>query len=71
MYDMDIEEYMNNDCLVARVGVGTVTVTSQGARWRFKSPAPRLFTQQFIPEQLKNTKARRNWHLCGEFTGHR
>ena len=69
MYDMDIEEYMNNDWLVARVGVGTVTVTSQGARWRLKSPAPRLLTQPFIQAQIKeNIKAPRNWHLCGEFT---
>ena len=41
-------------------------------RWRLKSPASRLFTQQVIQAQLKeNIKAPRQWPLCGEFTGDR
>ena len=47
-----------------------ITVTSLWARWRLKSPASRLFTQPFNQVQIKeNTKARRHWPLCGEFTG--
>ena len=47
-----------------------ITVTSQWARWRLKSPASRLFTQSFIQTQIKeNTKAPRHWPLWGEFTG--
>ena len=50
----------------------SVTMTSQWARWRLKSPAPRLFTQPFIQAQIKdNIKAPRHWPLCGEFTGDR
>ena len=42
------------------------------ARWRFKSPASQLFTQQFIQEQIKESiKAPRHWPLCGEFTDDR
>ena len=49
-----------------------ITVTSQWARWRLKSPPSRLFTQPFIQAQIKeNIKARRHWPLCGEFTGDR
>ena len=37
------------------------------ARWRLKSPAPRLFTQAFIQTQFKeNIKAPRHWPLWGE-----
>ena len=37
---------------------------------RLKSPASRLFTQPFIQAEIKeNSKALRNWLLCGEFTG--
>ena len=47
-----------------------ITVTSQWARWRLKSPASRLFTQPFIHARIKeNIKAPRHWTLCGEFTG--
>ena len=47
-----------------------ITMTSQWPRWRLKSPASRLFTQQFIQTQIKgNIKAPRHWPLCGEFTG--
>ena len=47
-----------------------ITLTSQWPRWRLKSPASRLFTQPFIPTQIKeNIKAPRHWPLCGEFTG--
>ena len=50
----------------------TITVTSQWARWRLKSPASSLFTQLFIQAQIKeNIKAPRHWPLCGEFTGDR
>ena len=42
------------------------------ARWRLKSPAPRLFTQPFTQAQIReNIKALRHWRLCGEFTGDR
>ena len=45
-----------------------ITVTSQWARWRLKSPASRLFTQSFIQPQIKeNIKAQRHWPLCWEF----
>ena len=47
-----------------------ITMTSQWARLRLKSPASRLFTQTFIRAQIKvNIKAPRHWPLCGEFTG--
>ena len=37
------------------------------ARWRLKSPAPRLFAQPFVQAQIKeNTKALRHWPLWGE-----
>ena len=37
-------------------------MTSELARWRFKSPASRLFTQPFIRAQIKeNIKAPRHW----------
>ena len=50
----------------------TITMTSQWARWRLKSPASRLFTQAFIQAQIKeNIKAPPHWSLCGEFTGNR
>ena len=50
----------------------SITVTSQWATWRLKSPASRLFTRPFIQAQIKeNTKAPRHWPLCGEFTGDR
>ena len=36
------------------------------ARWRLNSPASRLFTQPFIPGQIKESiKAPRHWPLCG------
>ena len=47
-----------------------ITVTSQWARWRLKSPASLLFTQLFVQAQIKeNIKAPRHWLLCGEFVG--
>ena len=47
-----------------------ITMTSQWARLRLKSPASPLFTQPFIRAQIKeNIKAPRHWPLCGEFTG--
>ena len=49
-----------------------ITLTSQWARWRLKSPASALFIQLFIHVQIKeNIKAPRHWPLCGEFTGDR
>ena len=49
-----------------------ITLTSQWARWRLKSPASALFIQLFIQVQIKeNIKAPRYWALCGEFTGDR
>ena len=49
-----------------------ITVKSQWARWRLKSPASRLFTQSFVQAQIKESiKAPRHWPLWGEFTGDR
>ena len=49
-----------------------ITMTSQWAWWRLKSPASRLFTQSFIQTQIKeNINAPRHWPLRGEFTGDR
>ena len=46
------------------VPVHFITMTSNWARWRLKSPAPRLFTQAFIQVQIKESiKAPRHW-LC-------
>ena len=47
-----------------------ITMTSQWAWWRLRSPASRLFTQPFIRAQIKeNFKVPRHWPLCGEYTG--
>ena len=47
-----------------------ITVASQWARLRPKSPASWLFAQPFIQAQIKEyTNAPRHWPLCGEFTG--
>ena len=47
-----------------------ITVKSQWARYRLKSPASRLFTQPFIQTQIKeNIKAPRHWPLCGNSPG--
>ena len=49
-----------------------ITMTSQWAWWRLRSPASRLFTQPFIRAQIReNIIAPRHWPLCGEFTGDR
>ena len=45
-----------------------ISVTSQWARWRLKSPASRLFTQSFQAQIKENSKALRHWHLWGECT---
>ena len=43
-----------------------ITMTSEWARQRLKSPASRLFTQPIIRAQIKeNIKALRHWPLCG------
>ena len=56
--------------LAAIITTRYITMTSQWARWRLKSPASGLFTQLFIQVQIKeNIKAPRHWPLCGEFTG--
>ena len=48
-----------------------ITVTSQWAHWRLKSPASWLFPQPFVQAQIKeNIKAPRHWPLWWEFTGH-
>ena len=42
-----------------------ITMTSQWAWWRLRSPVSRLFTQPFIRAQIKeNIKAPRHWPLC-------
>ena len=49
-----------------------ITMASQWARLRLKSPALRLFTQPFIQAQIKeNIKAPCHWPLWWEFTGDR
>ena len=49
-----------------------ITMTSKWARWRLKTPASRLFTQQFIQAKIKETiAALSHWPLCGEFTDYR
>ena len=49
-----------------------ITMTSQWARMRLKSPASRLYTQVFIQAQIEeNIKSPRHWPLWGEFTGDR
>ena len=54
------------------VAIFFITMTSQWARWRLKSPVSRLFTQPFIQAQIKeNIKALRHWPLWGEFTDDR
>ena len=46
-----------------------ITMTSQWAPWRLKSPPSPLFTQPFIGVQIEeNIKAPRQWPSCGEFT---
>ena len=67
----------NAVCRVVHYGLAAscpfhITVTPQWARWRLKSPAPRLFTQPFIRAQInENIKAPCHWSLCGEFTDDR
>ena len=57
---------------ILRTEAVLITMTSEWARQRLKSPASRLFTQSFIQMQIKeNIKAPRHWPLCGEFTGDR
>ena len=47
-----------------------ITVTSQWARWRVKSPVLQMFTEPFIQAHIEeNTKAPRHWPLWGKFTG--
>ena len=46
-----------------------ITMTSQWAWWRLRSPASRLFTQPFIRADQRKHKAPRHWPLCGDFTG--
>ena len=46
-----------------------ITIASQWARWRLKSPASRLFTHAFIQAQIKeNIKAQCPWPLWWKFT---
>ena len=47
-----------------------ITVTSQWAPWRVKSPAYGLFAQSFVQLRIKeNIKAPRHWPLWGETIG--
>ena len=49
-----------------------ITVMSQWARWRLKSPASRLFAQSFVQAQIKeNIKASRCWALWRASSGDR
>ena len=64
--DCNVQKHM------APLAICYITMTSQWAGPRLKSPASRLFTQPFIRAQFKeNIKAPRHWPLCGEFTGDR
>ena len=48
-----------------------ITLRSQWASWRLKSPASRLFAQPFVQAHIKeNIKVPRHWPLWGESTGH-
>ena len=46
------------------IAVFNITVTSQWARWRLKSPATPFFTQPFIQAQIKITQKLRVTGLC-------
>ena len=73
------QQYINNIATTSSVvfhviscNDANIIVTSSWQRWRFKSPAPLLFTQLFIQAQIKvNIKIPRQWPSCGEFTGDR
>ena len=55
---------------VPATGFKYITMTSQWARWRLKSPASRVFAQPFIQAQIKeNIKTPRHWPLWGESSG--
>ena len=41
-----------------------ITLTSQWAWLRLKSPASRLFTQPFVQTQIKKIPATRHWGFC-------
>ena len=48
----------------------SITVTSEWARWRLKSPAFGWLAESFNAQIKKqNIKAPHHWLLCGEFTG--
>ena len=45
---------------------GSITMTSQGAPWRLKSPASGLFSQPFVQAHIKeNIKAPCHWPKWG------
>ena len=49
-----------------------ITVTSQCAPWRLRSPGSQLFAQPLVQAHIKeNIKALRHWPLWGESTGDR
>ena len=67
--DSLMSEYTNSSALAMGL---LIKVTSKCARWRLKSPAPRLFTQPLIQAKIKEiVKALRHSPLRGEFTGDR
>ena len=47
--------------LFARPYTYPITVTSEWARWRLKSPAPRLFDQPFVQAQIKENITGDRW----------
>ena len=64
--------YASSEGNLVAVNLESITMTSQWARCRLKSPPSRLFTQPFIQVHTKeNSKAPPHWPLCGEFTGDR
>ena len=69
---VQVKASIDPDLWCHMVSPGNITMTSQWARRRLKSPASPLFTQPFIRAQIKeNIKAPRHWPLWVEFTGDR
>ena len=57
--------YITKRCTTLPMRSFRITMTSQWARWRLKSPASRLFTQPFIQAQVKkNIRKLRVTDLC-------
>ena len=63
---LEVWRYMVLLCCFITIIPPVFTMTSQWVRWRLKSPASRLFTQQFIRAQIKeNIKVPHHWPFAG------